>query len=60
MNPATPGGGAGPLKAYRLLPSGRTLGIELMPEPTPEGYDGRIAVPTLTASPPAAVPEPPA
>jgi hypothetical protein len=35
------------------LPSGRTIGIEILAEPTTEGYDGFFATPTMTASPPA-------
>jgi drug/metabolite transporter (DMT)-like permease len=50
--------GAKPIKATRAtLPSGASSGIELLPEPDARGSDGRFAVPTLTASPPARGPE---
>ena len=42
-----------PMRATAPLPSGRTIGIELLAEPTKEGFDGLYALPTLTASPPA-------
>jgi hypothetical protein len=41
------------IKASPALPSGRTTGIELLPEPSSQGYDGLYATPTLTASLPA-------
>jgi hypothetical protein len=42
-----------PIKASPALPSGRTTGIELLPEPTRQGYDGLYATSSLTASLPA-------
>jgi hypothetical protein len=42
-----------PVPATPSLPSGRTAGIELLPEPSTRGYDGRYATPSLTSSPPA-------
>jgi hypothetical protein len=42
-------------KATGALPSGGTSGIELLPVPSRRGYDGMVATPTLTASPPAKV-----
>lgn len=40
-------------KATAVLPSGRTAGIELLPQPSTRGYDGLYGTPTLTPSPPA-------
>jgi len=45
--------GPGEVKATRPLPSGRTTGIELLPEPSMRGNDGLYATPSLTMSPPA-------
>jgi hypothetical protein len=39
--------------ARNPLPSGRATGIEMLPEPSKEGYDGLFATPSLTSSPPA-------
>ena len=41
------------LPAFRALPSGRTIGIELVGQPLKGGFDGLYATSTLTASPPA-------
>lgn len=40
------------VRAWKELPSGRTGGIELLDQPTQEGFDGLYATPSLTASPP--------
>jgi hypothetical protein len=41
------------MRAGPALPSGRTTGIELLPEPSRQGYDGLYATSSMTASPPA-------
>jgi hypothetical protein len=46
-----------PARASAPLPSGRTTGIELLPEPTREGFVGLYATPSLTSSPPAKPPQ---
>jgi hypothetical protein len=40
-------------RATPPLPSGRTTGIELLPAPSKQSYDGLYATPSLTSSPPA-------
>jgi len=40
------------VRAWKELPSGRTGGLELLDQPTQEGFDGLYATPSLTASPP--------
>lgn len=45
--------GSSEVRALRPLPSGRTVGIELLKEPLEGGFDGLYATPALTASPPA-------
>ena len=45
--------GPGETRATQALPSGRTAGIELLPQPSPRGYDGLYGTPSLTTSPPA-------
>lgn len=42
-----------PMRAGPALPSGRTTGIELLPEPSRQGYDGLYAASSMTASLPA-------
>jgi hypothetical protein len=42
-----------PINARPALPSGRSTGIELLPEPTRQGFDGLFATPSVTASMPA-------
>jgi len=45
--------GSHDVQAWRALPSGRAVGIEMLAEPTQEGFDGLYATPSLNASPPA-------
>ena len=42
-----------PMRAGPVLPSGRRTGIELLPEPSKQGYDGLYAIASMTASLPA-------
>src|SRR5262245_7842577 len=53
--------GSSAFPAVRPLPSGRTIGIELLAQPAKGGFDGLYATQSLTASPPAlqAPPAPP-
>jgi hypothetical protein len=37
-------------------PSGRATGIEILPEPSKEGFDGLFVTPSITSSPPAVSP----
>lgn len=45
--------GSRTMGAWGALPSGRTTGIELLPEPSERGNDGLFGVSSMTASPPA-------